>query len=217
MTAQQIIEAALRKLVVLPAGGTANANQLAYGLTDLNSMLIAWRKFGLTTWARSSATFSLVSGTGSYTVGSGRTVDIARPIRLLDAYVTRDGTDIPMRQVAKSDYFGLSDKTTEGIPSQFYYDQESSASLYVWPVPDEDDLTMTFDYHVPFTSMVAATVLDMPEEWQEAVVYNLALRLGPDVGKPASQGLRDLAKEMLDLAKGSNTEETSVRFEPETE
>jgi hypothetical protein len=215
MTAQQYIETALRKLVVLPSGGTISANQLAAGLSDLNDMAVTWRQFGLTTWARASQTFSLVNGTGSYTVGSGGDVAIARPIRILDAYLTRDGTDIPLRQVSKSDYFGLSVKTTGGIPSQFYYNQETTlATLYLWPVPDEDGLTLTFDYHVPLTSMAAGDTLDVPDEWREAFVYNLAVRQAPDYGKAASAELRALAKDTLDLAKGSNNEETSIRFEP---
>jgi hypothetical protein len=215
MTAQTLIDKALEKAGIVSPGGTPTTNQRNAALADLNPMAVAWRKYGLTTWARASHTFNLTNGDGDYTVGSGLDVDIARPVRILGAYYTRNGKDTALTQVSKSDYFGLTDKTTSGLPVQFWYNQDTPATLYLWPVPNEDGLTCTLDYHVPLTAMALGDTLDVPAEWDEAFVFNLAVRLCPTYGRTASKELLSLAKETLDLATGSNTEETSVRFEPE--
>lgn len=216
MTAQTLIDKALEKATILTPGGTPTTAQRNAALSDLNTMAIAWRRFGLTTWARASHTFNLTNGDGSYTVGSGGDVSIARPVRILDAYYTRSSKDTPLKQVGKSDWFNLVDKATAGLPVIFWYDQETTlATLKLWPVPNEDDLTLTFDYHIPLTAMALSDAIDVPDEWLEAYIPNLALRLCPTYSKTASKELKDWATDSLNLAKGSNNEESSVRFEPE--
>lgn len=216
VTAQTIITTALQKLLVVPGGGTPSASQLALGLTDLNDLMRSWRQYGLTNWARRSTTFDLISGKVSYTVGTGGDVDTTRPVAILDAYLTRDESDIPLKKYGKSDYFGLANKTLAGTPTQFWYDQQLTLGVfYPWPVPDEDGLTCTLDTHIPLTDMAVGDSLDIPDEWIEAVKFNLAMRMGPGTGRTVSQDVKELAALTLSEALGGpNSEGASIFLEP---
>jgi len=72
LTRDDIINSALRKLVVISEGTTASASQLTTGAEALNIIVSEFRTFGMQVWARSDMNITLVSGQGTYTIGVGQ-------------------------------------------------------------------------------------------------------------------------------------------------
>ena len=90
--------------------------------------------------------------------------------------------------------------------------------LYVFPTPSSTEATGNQIYLVhqrPFTDFNASTdVPDFPQEWYDAVVYGLAVRLAPEYGVPIDQR-QVLGREAADIKQAAlsfGTEEGSLFF-----
>ena len=78
MTVSQLITAALQDLRVLQVGETASANDAAYGLDRLNDWIDSLATEGLTVYSRARTLWTISAAT-SYTIGTGATINCARP------------------------------------------------------------------------------------------------------------------------------------------
>lgn len=219
-TVQDLIQEALYAAGIVPPGGNPTVTQLNRGLNNLNLMMSNFIGYGIDTWARSTHTITCVNGQASYSIGPSGDVNVSRPITVINAYrrnVTT-GIDVPMTEYSKQEYFNIPNKTQSGIPTQFYFDQEfPKGNLYVWPVPSTTDLPLSIyiDVHSPFTVASLSDDPDLPDEWQEAVVRNLAVRLAMEFQKPVTPEMAALARETLDVAKGLDFEEASLKIRPD--
>lgn len=207
-TAQDIITSALRKAGILPWGEAAQSNDASAALDELNLMLKGWQNMGYNLWTVTSGSLTPVAATASYTLSP------VRPLRILSAR-WRDGTDLPMWEMTRSEYDDLPNKSATGTPTSFYYDrQREAATFYVWPAPSTvTTQTIEFTYERELEDITDVNdTLDMPGEWWEAVVYNLAVRLlesAPVSQKPPSFYQR--AERLLSDA-GAFDREGSVSF-----
>lgn len=217
VTAAEIIAAALRKIGVLRAGGAATSDQSTAGMQALNLMAQAWRSKGLKTWARTSQTITLTAAKASYTIGPGGDVDIPRPLRVLGAYLRYDGTDVPVRVIAKQEYDALADKDAAGTTNQVFYDSQFPLGvLYPWPIVASTGYTLTLDLLKRIEDFNATTdTPDFPVDWYEALVYGLAMRIAPEYGKPVSKDITAMALQALAVAESSDFEAVSVYFVPD--
>lgn len=218
-TVSDLITAAYRTVGIVADTGNATTEQLNTGLVTYNLMVKSWSSIANDTWGRADKTFSLTAGTASYLLGpgAGDDVDIPRPYRILNAYRTFDSQDVPLTQIGKQQYFSLPTKTSTGLPVQFSYQPGTlNGTLYVWPVPAAADLpcTMTIDYVKTMGVAALSDTPDMPDEWQEATMLNLAVRLADKYGKPLSQTLMIRAQESLDRASNSTYEAADVIVRP---
>jgi hypothetical protein len=98
-TALNIIERALTDLTVLEGGGSASAQESADGLIYLNDLIQSWSNEGLTIYANTVDTLTL-TGAVSYTMGTGGTFSVARPVSVKSAYCTYSGYDYPVAILA---------------------------------------------------------------------------------------------------------------------
>lgn len=178
VTVAQVITEARALLGVQAQEEPLQAAELEQGITTLNLMLKTWQVEGVMAWTQSEGGFPLIQGDNSYTIAGGTfplpVVDI------LDVRLSRS-TDSLMFSMDRADYWGLPDKNTQGTPEYFYYDrQRSGGTLYVYPAPDALVGTIKLTYRRPIMDAGdGPDTLDIPQEWQEAVVQNLAFRLIP--------------------------------------
>jgi len=186
MTAQQLIEAAAENLGLL--GDDLDASELERGLSSLQSMLRAWAGERLNVFYSTKESFSLVSGTSSYTWGSGGTFATTRPDIILGAYIL-DSANIshPVDIITEGQYRNIAAKTTSSRPyALFFYPTYPLAYIYLYPVPDQVE-TLYIDSVKPFTETSSfdalASTLAFPPSYEEALIYNLSVRLAPKYGK----------------------------------
>lgn len=189
VTRDQLINGALRMLGVVAQGESATATQLSEGAEALNMMVKAWEADGMPLWGLTEYQMTLTASTNTYTVGTGQTVDIAKPLKILQAWQrnTASDVDVPMRILTKQEYNILGNKTSEGVPIQMYYNpQLSTGQIKLFPTPSASaasDYTVFFVYQRPFEDFTTgADTPDFPQEWLEALKYGLAVRLAPEYG-----------------------------------
>jgi hypothetical protein len=217
----QVITAALRKLAVLPSGGSPSTAQTNDGSDALNAILKAFHADGMPLWAITSTTFSCVAGTASYSIGVGQTINTVAPLKVIQALYTVSGNaPVPMNIYTRNDFNQLPILSTiTGTPVNLYYQplEAEQGTIRVWPTPDTTT-SITIHYQRPFTDMdAAANDLDFPNYWTQAIIYNLAWSLAPEYGVPPTDR-NILAQEATFWKKEAlnyGSEEGSVYFQPD--
>jgi hypothetical protein len=127
--------------------------------------------------------------------------------------------DTPMNYLSYQDYFELPDKIrSSGTPVSYNYDRQLNvARIRVWPVPNDVKTLMKITYAAKIQDFDNNdNTSDFPQEWEDALVLNLAVRLAPSFGKANSQSFIELkaqAMEALDLALRFDNEPGSIRFQ----
>lgn len=211
-SANDIISASLRKLGVLAveAGETPTAAAATAGLDDLNMMLKSWATRRLVARALTLlGPFTLVAADRDYTIAaSGGNFTAACPLSVLSAYYRDpDDYDYPLRILTREEYDGYHDKAvTTGAPDALFFDPGATqqatrtGTIYVYPVPDSaDTYKLYIEALVSLTSFAAlTTVYTLPDEYLEAIVYNLAVRLAPDYGRATPAEVAAIAKVSFD-------------------
>lgn len=219
-TASSLIEDARRKLGIHADEEPLAATELATGLRTLNRMLKEWQADNIAISYLTEGTLTLVASQASYSFGSGGDFTTV-PFEITQMRIRRNSTDLEMVEMGRQEYFSLPNKDNTGYPAQWYYDrQRSGGTLYVWPAPDTTSSTLRFTYRRIVNDMDATTDdLDLPQEWYDAVVYNLAKKMMPEyggAGTPEGQLVLAEAARCYDLVKGFDigTGESSITILP---
>ena len=197
-TVQQVINRSLRLIGVLATGQTPEADETADALTALNAMLDGWMNDKLMTYSLQNITVPLVAGTASYTIGtSGATVTATSPVSIESAYTRKSNIDYQIELIDSNQYNGIASKTSASdIPEYLYFNGTNpNSTITLYPVPNEvNNLYLTV--WTPYAAFAAATdTFTMPNGYEDAVAYNLAIRLWPEY--PAVQ----LSPVVVELAK----------------
>lgn len=222
LTRSQIIEAAMRKCGRLAKGQSADATDLSNGQQALNALIALFQKIhGMPVWARKDYSVTLVASQRDYTMGEGQTINTPFPLRIHKAVLETitGGSMIEVRPVAYNDFRLLNTEST-GVPSQFSYQPKINLGvLSLWPMPDStaaSTYTLQLTYQRPFEGFSAAgETPDFPQEWQKALIYNLAVDLSPEFGVPLDDR-RELKKEAkAALEDAMEGEDASLLFQPD--
>ena len=151
------------------------------------------------------------------------TTRLDRPFNVLSAVrESESATDVPMNALSYESYFQLPNKTSTGIPVSYNYDrQKDSAVIRIWPVPAnvENLMKITITERIEDVDSVSNT-MDFPQEWLEAIVLNLAVRLAPSFGRAGNNNFMEIkaqAAEALNLALGFDNEPGSIYIQPDND
>lgn len=178
-TALDIITRALKVRRVIGNNQTANGNAASNGLTSLNAMLKTWSGQRLMLYQINTESLTLAAGQASRTIGSGGNFNTARPVRLLDSYVLIDDVSWPVRVVAVEEYVKICAKAEQDIPQVMAYRPAYPLGIiYFWPTPADAYALRLESWKALQQFSTLTTDYAMPDEYEEAVVYNLARRMG---------------------------------------
>lgn len=106
---------------------------------SMNLMFAEWANRGLNLWTVVQATTTVTQGVAQYTLDP----DV---IDILDMSLRRDGTDIEMERISRSDYLDFPNKTDQGRPSQFFFDRQISPVVNVWQTPENSTDQLLYYY-----------------------------------------------------------------------
>ena len=205
----EVITEAYERCGYTPAALTARDMKSAR--MSLNLMFSEWAVRGINYWAITEVSQALVSGTSTYTLPVG-TVDMLTPV------VRRSGVDTPLTRMALSGYQELSDKTTPGLPVNFFLDRQYTPKIILWPVPDNSTDTIEYWQLSQLEDVTAsAQDVDAPHRWQEALCSGLAAKLG--VKKITEDAVKRLELKTdgeiaFGLASGDERERATLRIVP---
>lgn len=217
LSGDDIINAAYRKMLVIGEGQTANAQQIINGRQALNNAVAEFRTLGMSIWARKELLLPMVAGQNTYTIGVGQTVNVAFPLRIYVANLQPGpsyDTQIDMNQLSFQDFSYLPEASTGTVVNFMYQPKVNLGILTVWPTPQ----TGTTDrvqllYQSPFEYFITGTdTPDFPEEWNNALIYMVALLLSDENGLSTQkqQWLEKQADKHLATALSGGTEEASM-------
>jgi hypothetical protein len=209
-TTNGIIKAALRRIGAVGIGYEPTADDYDYCVGELNRLMKASAKMGWNVFRSEEGSLTLVSGQAEYTFGGSGSPDVAyRPLRFEEIrWRNSDGTDLPMTERAREDYFTQPDKTTQGTPTTWYYHPErDSGKLYIWPVPNATTATtLQYTYQRTLEDFDStAGNPDIPQEWYDVLVKGLAYNIAtayfperPDIKQMASADYQSSLQSALD-------------------
>jgi len=206
-TARDIIRSAMLKIGALMKNEQPSSDEANDALSSLNALLGSWSNDSLTIYARTWSTFTLSSGTASYTIGSGGAFNAARPTDILDCYIRSGDIDYPMGVISDQAYNSISYKAIQGIPEFLNYDGGYPlGTIRLYPVPSAN-YSLFLLTETPLTSFASLdTELSMPPGVERALVYNLAIDIAPEYGQKVNALLLKTANESLGAIRIKNAQ-----------
>lgn len=143
------------------------------------------------------------------------TTKIGKALRIPDARRRENSQDIEMEHLGRRDYLALPVKSTQGTPVQYYYRPDiDDGTIFIWPTASSavnQRLLFTF-YDTIDVFDTSASAADFPNEWVQAIVYNIAVDLAPDYGQPLPQTVLIKAEQMYKDALEWDDEDAPIYF-----
>ena len=227
-TVRQIIDGALRRIGVYNPEETPLAADTTTALIALQDLLAEWSDAGLMVPFEVQETFNLAAGTASYTVGESGvpSLNTVRPEHIMGAFV-RDsgGNDFDVKVIGRREYQLITPKNSSGRPEQVYVQYTApNVTLIMVPVPAAIEAFYFYsrkNLTEPTTLIqdMLTTVL-VPRNYHTALIWNLALEITEEYGKPPTQLIVKRAMEtkaaVLSTNMARNLEAVRLDIMPET-
>ena len=197
-----LITSAFRKIDVIAAGETPNADEYADALSSLNVMLESWSAEQISVYQIVNFAAALTAAQQVYTMGPSGNFNTSRPLKIESAgIITPDGLRHAMTMVGALDWAKIEEKSLTGkLPKVLYNDNAYPLlNLQVWPIPSASGGAPSIDLYVWAQLQQFAAITDafaMPVGYFRALVYGLAMELAPEYGAQAmaaAQGLAGMA------------------------
>jgi hypothetical protein len=216
MTAGELVRAAGR-LIAWHPGQSGSSDEQAAGLDALNAMLDAWNAQRLAIYSIRQQIYSLTGGQQNYTLGPGGDWSGERPVRIERANVILPAAlHRPLEIISVDDWAALRLPTLEStFPTRLYYDRAFPlTTLRFWPAPTEGHQVELFTWSKLGRFASLNDTADFPEGYQEAITYNLALRLAQELRAPLPDFVVVQARESLANLKRLNLPRPVMSTEP---
>lgn len=118
--------------------------------------------------------------------------------------------------MSRREFFDLPQPTNPGLVSESYYDPaRDQGQMWVWNVPQNANYGLRFTWYRPIQDWTnPATTGDLPQEWANALIWNLAKEtmLDYSVSDRRAAIINLMAQEKLELVQGWDREPESVYF-----
>jgi hypothetical protein len=175
---------------------------------SMNLMFADWANRGLNLWTVKQATQALTQGTATYTFTSDYT-------DLLEVVVRRSGTDFEISRMSRSEYLTIPNKTTQGRPSQYYYNRQVEPQITLWPTPENSTDTLVY-YYVQRIEDVDALVntTDAPFRFLPCMVAGLAYYTALKKAPERVQLLKNLYEEEFQRAADEDEDRVALKLQP---
>lgn len=221
-TPQRIISDAMEDAGLLQEGDTPNSEQFAKYMRRLLDVINTLQTQGLKLWTQTDQSVTLVAGTRDYTMKLGGSVNITRPMRVLQGYyLDSDSVLRPIYPLSWDEWLRLSTTTQQGAISQFFVQKQVSQLLVsFWLTPDTTAATGTAHLLIQqqvtnFTGLY--DTIDFPMEWMMTLRWCLAADIS--TGQPQAimdrcEGKANMYRKMLE---DWDVEDTSTRFAPDSQ
>jgi hypothetical protein len=216
-TIGDVITASLQDLGLVAAEETPTAADSALALSRVNDWIDGLATQELTVYTSARTTWTLVSGTTSYTVGTTGTITCSRPISPSDIQnIGYEDTSVSPAQeyllgrpLTQDQYAALTPKSQTATYPQYYYYNPTFASslgtLIPWPVPTGSSLLGVIYTPTPVTEFSALTdTILLPPGYRRYYRTSLALELAPSFSVLPSDTLQRIAEQAATEVKRSN-------------
>lgn len=205
-TAATIINRALRLLGRIGAGASGTTDEIADGLIALNAMIGAWRNDRLMCYAILDQSVTLASGNSTRTIGPTGSTVTTRPVHIESAYVVVSNASYDVKVLTFEEYAAIPDKTaTSEWPTKIYYAPDMpDGTIYNYPVPSGSSALHLLIWTVLAELASSSTTVSLPPGYEDALAFNLAIRIAPEYEREPSQTVIQMARETKAAIKRVN-------------
>lgn len=219
-TPAEMIALALVDAGIYGQSQTASAEDTNNAFRRLNWMISQFARKRWLVYHLIDVAFT-TTGAESYTVGSGGNFNTPRPDKIESAFARQllpgspNQIDYPLEILqSREDYNRIRMKTLGSWPSLVFYDSDYPLGhLYVWPVPAASQFSIHISLKQPLSQFATLTQdIDLPPEYEGALFYNLVVRLQTAFKIPLDPVAVALAKDGLNVLRGSNTQIPTLRM-----
>jgi hypothetical protein len=185
MTILELLKSSLRLIQVLAPGRAPNASETTDALTVLNAMLRSWATNSLIVPATARAEYELAAA-ASYTIGAGGDIDADRPVKITAAAQLLNGEEIPIKVFdhEKAPY----------LAGLYYSAGWPLGTLTTFPEWTEGKTLVLYTREVFAEIDDTSDDVEFPPGYEDAIRYNLAVRMAPEWGKVAQPIVADMAR-----------------------
>jgi hypothetical protein len=217
-----VITPALKSAGILSIGETPTAEDANDALVALNQLIDQWAAERLMVYTTTRSTWTITASDGSYTVGTGGDISIARPMFIEGVGIIETSTDpdqeTPLDRLTEDAYAGIVEKARTSVnPTAYYYNPTFSSglgTLSLFPVPTSSTLQGVIYHPTAVTSFSAlSTTVSLPPGYERMLRTNLAVELIPMFKLQPDQLLLKQAVESKEVVKRSNKRTADLMFE----
>lgn len=175
---------------------------------SLNLMFAEWANRGLNLWTVKQGTITLTEGQSQEPLA-------ADVVDLLEVVLRRDGTDYEISRLSRGEYSTLPDKTSQGRPSQFYFDRQIEPVMNIWPVPESstDEIVYYYVRRIEDADALVNTT-DMPFRFYPCMVAGLAYYLAMKRAPERMQMLKAIYEEEFQRASDEDEDRVPLKLQP---
>lgn len=193
-----IIQEAFLDLAVVQPGETISATMQAAAFLVLQQMYASWGAEQLMAYSIHHDSFTLTAGTTNYTLGpSGSLATFARPARVTGWSSSsgnfKNGGPISsfeqLHAVAKGQT-GKRSVLAEMVAADGAF---PFINIEVFPTPDASPGALRLDFYAYLESLGTVSPLILPDGWEAALHFNLAIALYPQYARVGSGAIEALA------------------------
>ena len=192
---------------------------------SINLMIAEWANRGLNLWtiqqreATVVAGTQMIEGTTLYSVDSAGNAtsdanDSSQIIDIDSAVMSNSNGDFSMTKIGRSTYWDYTIKSTQGRPSQYYFERTILPKVYFFP---EADSTYTFKYYASLrmTDINAYTKnAQIPFRFLPCMVAGLAYYVSMKYAPDRIQILKTIYDEEFSRAASQDVEKASYSMFP---
>ena len=175
---------------------------------SLNLMFADWANRGVNLWTVKQGTATLTQGTATVTL----TADV---VDVLEIVLRRGSTDFEIQRISRGEYATLPDKTTQGRPSQFWFNKQITPIINLWAVPENSTDQIVY-YYVQRIEDADALVntTDMPFRFYPCMVAGLAYYLAMKRAPQLIQVLKSVYEEEFQRAADEDEDRVPLKLQP---
>lgn len=208
-----LVRRSLKASGVVGVGQTPLAEDSNEALAQLNYIIDEWK---VKRWMVLGLQTVSFTGTGAttYSIGSGQTIDVARPVNIDSAYRRQlvlsgaNQPDYPLEVLrSREDYNRICLKSMGTVPSVVYFEPTyPNGTVYVWPLPNSSwEIFLSIKRPIlRFASL--DDDFAVPEPYEPALFYNLTQRLRLVYRRPADAEVNRMAKSLRGAVAQANME-----------
>ena len=216
----EIIEEAYERIGMQGVSG----NQLRTARRSLNIMFQEWANRGLHYWEVANNSITLVDGQATYTMfrstgdGTSDATAVYGVDDVLEASYRNSNVDTPLTKIARSAYQALSNKTSEGTPTQYFVQRlidRVTITLYLTPGSSEAGKFINF-YYVKRIQDVGdyTNATDVPYRFVPCMASGLAFYLAQKFKPQMVQQMKMLYEDELQRALSEDGSPSSTYISP---
>ena len=219
----EIIEEAYERIGMQGVSG----NQLRLARRSLNIMFQEWGNRGLHYWEVANNSFTLVDGQAEYTMfrstadGTSSATAVYGVDDVLEAvYRNASNVDSPLTKINRATYQGLSNKTSEGTPTQYFVQRfidKVTVTLYLTPGSSQAGHTVNYYYVKRIQDAGGYTnATDVPYRFVPCMASGLAFYLAQKFNPQLVQQMKLLYEDELNRALQEDGSSSSSYITPKT-